>query len=224
MTEAALAEAFASPPAQAWRPTPPAVRTATVEPDTYQPSAWLTRIVDGDDLRASARRTGIGLALTMPFAVAAALHSRSGSVDLLVAGLGIPVGLALIALVGVAASTLGVSLAAAPLAPTAAAAIASRGLFRTGLLLAGFAPLTALWVTGGRLIEGVLASTLVLATAGVSGIGTIARGVVDGTSAPNGAWRAGAVLVAVLFCGFALIVGLRLWGDTAAVLWPGGEP
>jgi hypothetical protein len=193
------------------------------EREDVEQSAWLARVIDDATPLGSARRTGVGLLLAVPFAIAAGLRARHGLGDALVAGLGIPVGLALIALVGVGASTLGVSLAAAPLSPARAADVASRGLFRAGALLAGLAPVTALWVAGGRFVEALLSTTLVLATAGACGIGTIARGIVDQTAAPNGAWRVGAMGVALVFCGFALVVGLRLWIGTAAHLLPGFE-
>lgn len=191
--------------------------------DVFESSPWLSRVMAGEDPLASARRAGLGLAMTIPFALACGLRTESPLASAVVAGLGLPVGLALIALVGVAASTLGISLASAPLAPAAAASIASRGLFRAGLLLAGLSPVTALWVAGGRLVESALASTCVLLLAGATGIGSIALGLVRATATPRGEWRLGALGVALLFAGFALVVGLRLWLHAAPALLASGE-
>lgn len=196
-------------------PTPPreaaaASSAASEPPIPTEVSAWLARTLADDTLASSARRAGLGLALTLPFAVAAGLRAPSLSTAA-VASLSLPIGLAMIALVGVAASSLGVSMTSAPLAPTEAAAIASRGLFRVGVLLVGLAPVTALWVAGGRPLEGLLAATLAVGISGAAGIGAIVRGLVVATSEPDGTWRVGAVVVALLFGLFALVVGLRVW-------------
>jgi hypothetical protein len=134
------------------------------------------------------------------------------------------VGLALIAIVGIAASTIGISLVSAPLELEDAADVASRGIFRAGLLLAGLTPLTALWVAGGRTFEVLLAPTLVLFASGVSGIGTIGFALVRRVALPTGELRLGAVGVALVFALFAFVVGLRLWIGCADTFFPGGEP
>lgn len=211
-----------SPPTT-WTPAPAPTQPAAVAaalvvaprvvvepPLLTEVSPWLARTLADDTLASSARRAGLGLALTLPFAVAAGLRAPSLSTAA-VASLSLPIGLAMIALVGVAASSLGVSMTSAPLAPTEAVAIASRGLFRVGVLLVGLAPVTALWVAGGRPLEGLLAATLAVGISGAAGIGAIVRGLVVTTSEPDGTWRVGAVVVALLFGLFALVVGLRVW-------------
>jgi hypothetical protein len=176
--------------------------------------------MDGDDPAHTALRGGVGLALTLPFAAAVALRTDAMLADVALAALGLPVGLALIALVGVSASTLGISLVSAPLEPSRAASIASHGLFRAGLVLAGLAPLTALHVASSGGLEGLLVSTLVVFFAGVSGIGTIARGLCRATVDDRGDVRLGTLLVSALFVIFALVVGLRIWLPVVDVLLP----
>lgn len=186
--------------------------------DDDEISPILVRIAEGDDLASAARRAGAGLALTLPFALAVGLRTDAAPVDAIVGALALPVGLAVIALVGVSASTLGISLASAPLAPTTAASIASRGIFRAGLLLGGLAPLCALWVASARGLEALLCASLAVFVAGVSGIATIARGLVTATLAPDESARLGALVVSVLFVMFALVVGLRVWLPVVDVL------
>jgi len=180
------------------------------EPEPIDASAWLVALDRDDELVSSARRAGTGLALTLPFALAAGMRANELD-EAILSGLSLPVGLAMIALVGVSASTLGISMASAPIAPAQAAAIASRGLFRAGVLLAGLAPVTALWVAGARPLEGLFASSVAVGVAGTWGIATIARGLVVATAEANGNWRGGALMVAVLFVLFAIVVGFRLW-------------
>lgn len=215
---------------QQWSSAPPttaATTAATPLPASTSPgdgapaddtSAWLVSIHAGDDLASAARRAGAGLALTLPFALAAGLRTNAAPLDALVAGLALPVGLAMIALSGVSASTLGISLVAAPLSPATAASIASRGVFRAGLLLVGLAPLTALGVASGRALEALLSSSLVVFVAGATGIGTIARGLVAATLAQDGSARLGSAVVALLFAMFALVMGLRVWLPVADAL------
>lgn len=230
MNEAALPQVFPRPPlapptaSTPVEPAPPVLAATAAEPRVAaETSAWLTRLTGDDGPASSARRAGVGLALTLPFAIAAGLRTDAPPSEAIVSALGIPVGLALIALVGVSASTLGISLASAPLEPAHAIAVASRGLFRVGVLLAGLAPITALWVAGGRPLEALFATTFVLAVAGASGIGTIARGLVAATATPEGELRAGALIVALLFSMFALVVGCRLWlGSMEGLLAPIG--
>lgn len=196
---------------------PPRDRAAALPTDA---SPFLASLVDGDDAATSARRAGAGLLLTLPFAIAAGLRTDASPTDALVAALGLPVGLALIALVGVASSTLGISIVSAPLEPSIAGAVASRGLLRAGLLLAGLAPLTALWVASGSAIEALFATTLVTFVAGAAGIGAIAHGLVTSTKDADGSPRLGSLVVSTLFVLFAFLVGLRVWVSVVNVLSP----
>lgn len=202
-------------------PTPAPTQPVAIE--TAETSPWLARLGGDDGWAASARRAGVGLAMMLPFALATGLHTRAGAAEIASATLTLPVGLAMIALVGVAASTLGVSLFAAPLAPMRAAHLASRALFRAGVLLFGLAPITALWVAGGRWVEGLLVSTLAAFVAGASGIASIARGLVHETREADGTPHLGAFAVAGLFVLFALIVGARVWFPVC-LTFVGGEP
>ncbi len=226
MSDAAIPRTFQmipAPPRAIPAPIPPPAPAAA--PDPIETSPWLAGLAADASLAASARRAGTGLVLTLPFTIAAGLRAER-PVEALVAALSLPVGLAMIALVGVAASTLGVSLASVPLEPAQAATIASRGVFRTGVLLAGLAPVTALWVAGGRPLEGLFAGTVAIAVAGASGIGTIARGLLGATAETDGTWRGAAVLVALLFVLFSLVVGVRLWlgaADDLSASLLGGE-
>ncbi len=208
------------PPLPSAAPTP----APTPGPDAelrHERASWLTRL-DGDEgWRASTRRAGVGLAMMLPFALAVGLRTRHDLTEALVTGISFPVALSLVSLVGVAASTLGVTLVSAPLRPEEGADIASRALFRTGVLLFGLAPVTALWVAGGRWVEGALASTLAVAVAGITGIGSVCAGLVRGTCDEEGRMRLGALGVAISFGGFALLLGARTWLGACAVLLGG---
>lgn len=173
-------------------------------------------------LRGAMMRASAGLLASLPFAMSTAARGGAHWGDLIQAVLSVPVSLALVALVGVSASTIGVSFFAggdaAHVSPAEAVDMASRGILRTGLLLLGMAPVTLLSVLCASRIEGLLVASLVWAAAGVVGTAAIARKLIRVGLQQDGNFSPGAVLVTTAFTLFAWIFGARLWFPIASVL------
>lgn len=176
------------------------------------------------ELRGAMMRTSAGLLASLPFAMSAAARGGAHWGDLIQAVLSVPVSLALVALVGVSASTIGVSFFAggegqrtAHVSPSEAIDMASRGVLRTGLLLLGMAPVTLLSVLSASRIEGLLVASFVWAAAGVVGTTAIARKLIRVGQHEDGNFSLGAVLVTGAFTLFAWIFGARLWFPIASI-------
>ena len=169
-------------------------------------------------LRGAMMRTSAGLLASLPFAMSAAARGGAHWGDLIQAVLSVPVSLALVALVGVSASTIGVSFFAdgegqrtAHVSPSEATDMASRGVLRTRLLLLGMVPVTLLSVLSASRIEGLLVASFVWAAAGVVGTTVIARKLIRVGQHEDGNFSLGAILVTTAFTLFAWIFGARLW-------------
>lgn len=169
------------------------------------------------DARGAMMRTAAGLAASLPFAMGAAARGGAHWGELIQAVLSVPVSLALVAIVGVSASTIGVSFFAGSdagtsvVSPGAAIDMASRGVLRTGLVLLGLAPVTLLSVLSASRLEGLLFASIAWAAAGVIGTSAIARRLSSVGRAEDGTYSIGAVFVSTAFTLFAWVFGARLW-------------
>lgn len=200
-------------------PRAPEPEPRSVAPNEVSPI--VAALHQTQELRGAMMRTSAGLFASLPFAVSAAARGGAHWGDLIQAVLSVPVSLALVALVGVSASTIGVSFFAggdAHVSPADAVDMASRGVLRTGLLLLGMAPVTLLSVLCASRIEGLLVASLVWAAAGVVGTGAIARKLIRVGLQHDGSFSPGAVLVTTAFTLFAWVFGARLWFPIASVL------
>jgi len=177
------------------------------------------------ELRGAMMRTSAGLLASLPFAMSAASRGGAHWSDLLQAVLSVPVGLALVAMVGVSASTIGVSFFAANVSPSEAIDMASRGVLRTGLILLGMAPVTLLSVLSASRLDGLLVASFVWAAAGMVGTAAISRKLVHVGRNHDGTFSLGAIGVASAFTLFAWVFGARLWFPIASIFaQTGGLP
>lgn len=211
------------PPAPVAAATPAIVVPSRAElsvPD--ERSDRLAALLTGTRPRDTVLRAGAGLLATVPFAVAAGHGSDADLVALTGAMLGVPVSLALIALVGLAASTIGVSLLSSPIAPHEAADIGARGILRTGLVLLGLAPITALWVASYENVEALLVPSLAWGIAGVMGTATINVRFVRAVHPDHRTLSPGTIVVVALLTLFSVVLGIRLWFSLLDALFLAG--
>jgi hypothetical protein len=160
--------------------------------------------------RGTALRAGAGLLATLPFALAAGHASRADLLTVVGGMLSIPVSLAIIALVGMAASTIGVSLLSSPLSPAEAADVGARGILRTGLVLFGLSPITALWVASYGGGDALIVPTLAWGVAGILGTSTLNAHFVAAVH-PQRTPALGTIVVMGLLTLFMVVVGIRMW-------------
>jgi hypothetical protein len=218
---------FAPPPNDStdalskWAPAPAPVAappTPTPEAEGARPreerSENLARLLEDSTPRGTALRAGAGLLATLPFALAAGHASRSRLAEVVGGMLSIPLALAIIAVVGLAASTIGISLLSQPLSPARAASVGAHGLLRTGLVLLGFSPITALWVASYDGIEVLIAPTLAWGLAGILGLGAM-NGRLHTAVHPHGTPSLGTLVVIALLTVFTVVLGVRMWIDIA---------
>lgn len=170
--------------------------------------------------RGAALRAGAGLLGTLPFAVITGFSFDAPPLAHVSAALALPVALALIALVGLSASTIGVSLLSRPLSPAQAADAGARGLLRTGQVLLGLTPVCALWVLSYGVGAGIVVPALAWALAGVLGIATIHHALLRAIHSDDGGASPGTLAVLALFTLFAVVLGVRCFIGYAALLMP----
>jgi hypothetical protein len=185
-------------------------------------SQRLDALLSGTRPRDTVLRAGAGLLASIPFAIATGQASHASALSLVAAVLGVPVSLALVAVIGLSASTIGVSLLSSPLAPEQAADIGARGILRTGLVLLGLTPITALWVASGYPgLLGVLLPTAAWGIAGIVGMATLHRRLAGAVHAEPRDLGTGTVFVMLLLTIFTVVLGARLWISLLSVLADG---
>ncbi len=174
--------------------------------------SWTERLVAPSltTVVAEGARALWGLLLAAAYGLA--LGTRQGGAELWQHALGVPAGLASVALVGVPALFVFLALVDAPISPTGALSVATRALGVSGLMLAGLAPAAALFVT-------TIDSSGVAALAG--GVGLLLAGGIGLAHLLNGLSRqlarsapvvhaSGNAALAV-FALFAVGLCLRVW-------------
>lgn len=106
---------------------------------------WAAELLETEgDARSLARRAGIGAILAAAYGIA--IGTREGGLAPLVHAAGVPAALAAVTLLGLPALDIALALFDAPLSPRRAAGSAVQGVASAGLVLAGIAPLAALYV------------------------------------------------------------------------------
>lgn len=161
-------------------------------------------------LRRELLRAGQGLALASVYGLA--LGVRDGGTALLHHALGVPLGLAAATALGVPSLFVALALTSAPLCSRAALSATSRALGVAGLMLAGLAPVAALFLV--TMESNALAT--VAGSAGLLGVGAVAlvyllQGLSRAMQGTSLLPRASGNLVLSLFAVFAVGLCLRIW-------------
>jgi len=191
-----------------WSPAPPiAIPHAPIPTER---SSGLVALFTGEGPRANASRAGAGLLAAVPFTFVSSLAMGAPLAQQILASVTLPLALAMVATVGLTASSIGISLLSHALAPRDAVDIGTRGLLRVGMVLAGLTPMVGLWVASYRGPEALIVPTLAWAIAGISGVSTIGGGLFAAVH-PRGTVSLGSVAVIALLTLFTVAVGIRLW-------------
>lgn len=205
-------------PAASERPTTTQA-TRTVSPDVPQvrPSATSTLLSHAPSWRGLARRAGTGAALSMVYGLA--LGARSGGLSLLEHAVGVPAALVAVTLLGLPALYIVLALFDAPLSLHRAGSAAARGIASAGIVLAGLAPLAALYVVtssseGGAAVAGAMG----LMVGGTLGLRHLASTLSAALREADSATRTVAGLAQLGFILFAALLAWRVWGALLPLL------
>ncbi|MBN2193218.1 MAG: hypothetical protein JW751_10420 [Polyangiaceae bacterium] len=166
-------------------------------------------------------RAGFGLLFAAVYGLG--LGTREGGAALWQHAFGVPMGLASVVLVGVPSLYVFLSLADAPISPTAALSVATRSLGVSGLLLAGLAPATALFVlTIDSPVVAAAAGLVGLVVAGGIGLVHLLEGLSRELRQASPLVRSGGNAALAVFSLFAAGLCLRVWWGLLPLL--GGAP
>jgi len=206
-------------------PTPPPRPAAAAPPQgtshEEEPrvrASWAGELLRTDgDARALARRAAAGVGLAALYGVA--LGARHGAAAMLVHALGVPAALLAVTAVGLPALYILLGLFDAPLSPRKATGAAVVGIASAGIVLAGLAPLAALYVvTSASDGAAATAGTLGLLLGGLLGLRHLMTTLRDGLAEADSATRALALAAQVGFGIFALVLGWRVWSATLPLI------
>jgi hypothetical protein len=162
------------------------------------------------DWRGLAHRAALGTGLASLYGVA--LGAREGGLSILTHALGVPVALLAVCLLGLPALYILLALFDAPLSPKRAIAAAVRGCASAGLVLAGLAPLAAVYVVGSETTEGAaMAGTIGLVAGGSLGLRHLVATLGEALERADSATRTMAALAQVAFSLFAVVLAWRIW-------------
>lgn len=179
-----------------------------------QPRAgWTSTLLDVDgDALGLLRRAAAGAGLSALYG--AALGAREGTLAMLTHAVGVPAALLAVCALGVPALYIVLALFDAPLSPRAAVAAAVRGCASAGLVLAGLAPLAAVYVVGSDTVGGAsMAGTLGLALGGLLGLRHFAATLREALERSDSATRLLAGLAQIAFAVFAVVLAWRVWAS-----------
>lgn len=191
-------------------PLPPAAIAPAPEEPRVRPS-WARDLLALDgDAKALARRTAFGVGLAAIYG--AALGAREGGLALLTHALGVPAALVAVGLVGLPSLYIVLALFDAPLSTERAAGAAVRGIASSGLVLAGLAPLAALYVVSSASAEAAgIAGTLGLILGGLLGLRHLVMTLREALEQADSATRVVATIAQLGFGLFAILLGWRVW-------------
>ena len=211
----ASASAHASAPAHTSAPASVSVPVpATVNAPLGWAAAFLRPDADAPiDLRAEGLRfvTGAGLASLYGLA----LGARDGGASLIRHALGVPAALFAVAGLGVPALFIALALFNAPLDPPRVAASAARAAASAGLLLAGLAPVAALYVVSSEHTgAAILAGAFGLFLGGLSGVTRLLRELGGSLAGQSELGRLAAGCAFAAFAVFATALAARVWFAT----------
>lgn len=196
------------------RPQPPASVAENNEPAYEEPRvrpSWARELLDtSGDWRALARRGATGIGLASLYGVA--LGAREGGASMLIHAVGVPAALLAVAAVGLPALYILLALFDTPLSPRRAAGAAVVGMASSGLVLAGLAPLAALYVVTSSTVEAAaMAATFGLILGGLLGLRHLVATLAEELAKADSATRAMAVVAQLGFGVFAIVLGWRVW-------------
>ncbi len=193
------------PPAAARSPQPMPHEEPRVRP------SWARALLEVDgDAAALARRAGFGVGLAAIYG--AALGARDGGWALLTHAAGVPAALVGVGLVGLPSLYIVLALFDAPLSTRRAAGAAVRGIASSGLVLAGLAPLAALYVVTSASSEAAaIAGTFGLVLGGLLGLRHLVTTLRDALVEADSATRLMATVAQLGFGLFAVLLGWRIW-------------
>ena len=166
----------------------------------------------GDDggWREAAMRIGAGLALSAGFGLA--LGARDGGSGLFVHALGVAAAPAGVVVFGVPALYIVLAVFDAPVSALGLARSTGRGAAALGMVLAGLAPLTALYgVSASDPLWGAIAGFLALVLGGVVGLGQFHGSLQRQLEAAAPAARLAMMVSAAVFGLMATIAAARIW-------------
>jgi len=172
---------------------------------------WTSALLDVDaDWRGLAGRVATGAALSAVYGVA--LGAREGGSALLVHAIGVPAALLAVCTLGLPALFIVLALFDAPLSPIKAAGAAARGCTSAGLVLAGLAPLVALYVVGSDTAGGAaLAGGLGLCLGGLLGLRHLVSTMREALARSDSATKLLAGAAQLAFALFAIVLAWRIW-------------
>lgn len=202
-----------TPPTAAVAPAPP--RASAADEPTENPPVvrrgFAAELLEVEgDARSLARRAALGLGLASLYGLA--LGAREGGIALLVHALGVPAAQLAVALLGLPALFILLALLDAPLTARRALGAAVRGIASSGLVLAGLAPLAALYVvTSASPAAAATAAALGLAFGGLLGLRHLLSTLREALEGADRATHTMATLAQVAFGLFALLLGWRVW-------------
>ncbi|MGE0787990.1 MAG: hypothetical protein AB7S26_20110 [Sandaracinaceae bacterium] len=207
-------------------PPPPAAARAAV-PTPIEPAepriraGWAAYLLSDDaSTRSLVRRAAMGIGLASLYGVA--LGARAGGWALGIHALGVPAAIVAVTALGLPALYILLALFDTPLSIRAMGLAAVRGIASAGLLLAGLAPLTALYVVTSASTDGARVAGIVgLVIGGGLGLHHLMRALSNALSGADSATRGLAFVAQVGFAFFALLLACRVWGGLLPLIGGG---
>ncbi len=181
-------------------------------------AGWTAALLD---VRVASRgllsRAAAGAGLAAIYGVA--LGARDGGLAMLVHALGVPAAILAVCVLGVPALYIVLGFFDAPLSPAKALGAAVRGCASAGLVLAGLAPLAALYVVGSETAQGAAtAGALGLALGGALGLRHLVSTLRDALAQADSATRLMAGIAQIAFSVFAVVLAWRVWAALLPLL------
>ena len=199
------------------RPFPPAPAAA----DPVVRSSWAQHLLEPDgDIRTSLQRGASGIGLAAIYG--AALGARDGGWSLITHAIGVPSALLVIGLMGLPSLYIVLALFRAPLSTHHATCAATRGIASGGLVLAGLAPLTALYVvTSTSADAAAIAGALGLMLGGALGLRHLLATLQEALAGAPLSTRVFATAAQAGFGLFAVVLAWRVWASVLPLLGGG---
>jgi hypothetical protein len=192
---------------------PPSADVAAEPPPANAPTGFTAALLStsASDLRSEVYRFGVGVGLAALYGVA--LGAREGGVSLFKHAIGAPAAMVAVAGLGVPALTIVLTLFNAPVEPSRVLAASSRAAASTGLVLGGFAPAAALFVTtSASSATAAVLGALGLIIAGSIGLRRLLGDLWTSISRTEDVATRGAAAAAFLgFTVFAVALAARVW-------------
>lgn len=201
--------------------SPSIVRESTPETTQRTPTFAAALLGEGHiddklDVWEGLRRFGVAFALSAAYGLA--VGTRDGGLGLLKHAAAVPLAPLAVAVVGVPALLIVLTLFDAPVSPNAAFSAASRGAAASGLVLGGLAPAMALFVTTTSTRPGAAISAgLGLILAGIFGLRAFLRAIGTPIRDADALPRTVSGFALAGFALFATALSARIWWSTLPI-------